>query len=271
MKAKKDKICFIGGGNMGEAIIRGLISQKLTAPQNIYLYEIDKSKHEKFVKMGINVASTAKDGISPCDFVLLALKPALIRGFLEENKEYFSDKVVLSIAASVPISLICEVLGEKTPTIRIMPNTPMLVGKGAAAISSNEYVSKKDFEYICRMLSGMSVLSVLDEDSMNKVISVNGSSPAYVYAFIRAMLKGAEEQGIGEKQALPLILRTIEGAVKMVEKSDVSIDTLIDRVCSPGGTTLAAMSVLSEKGFEEAVAEAMTACTQRADEISDGL
>lgn len=271
MKNKKEKVCFIGGGNMGEAIIKGLISQGLSANENIYLYEIDESKHEKFKALGVNVKTTSKDAILPSDFVLLALKPGIIRGFLEENKEYFSGKVVLSIAASVPIDLICEVLGEKTPAIRIMPNTPMLVGKGAAAISSNEYVSKEDFQYICRLLSGISVLSVLDEESMNRVISVNGSSPAYVYAFIRAMLNGASAQGISEKQALPLILRTIEGAVKMVEKSDVSIDTLIDRVCSPGGTTLAAMSVLSEKGFEDAVIEAMEACTNRADEITESL
>lgn len=256
---------------MGEAIIKGLVSKKLCSSQNIYLFEIDSSKHEKFKKTGINIVSSPKDGILASDFVLLALKPGVIRGFLEENKEYFAGKVVLSIAASVPISLICDVLGEKTPVIRIMPNTPMLVGKGAAAISSNENVSKKDFEYVCRMLSGLSVLSVLEEESMNRVISVNGSSPAYVYAFIRAMLNGAVSQGISEKQALPLILRTIEGAVKMVEKSDVSIDTLIERVCSPGGTTLAAMSVLSEKGYEEAVIEAMNACTIRADEITESL
>jgi pyrroline-5-carboxylate reductase len=121
------------------------------------------------------------------------------------------------------------------------------------------------------LFSGISVLSVLEEENMNRVISVNGSSPAYVYAFIRGMLEGAKEQGIDEKQALPLILRTIEGAVTMVEKSDVSIDTLIDRVCSPGGTTLAAMKVLSEKGFEDSVKEAMTACTSRADEITQSL
>lgn len=271
MKTRKDKICFIGGGNMGEAIIKGLVSQKLSEAGNIYLYEIDASKHDKFKKMGINVVSSPTEGILASDFVLLALKPALIRGFLEENKEAFTGKVVISIAASVPISLICQVLGEDTPAIRIMPNTPMLVGKGAAAISSNDKVCKKDFQYICQLFSGMSVLSVLEEESMNRVISVNGSSPAYVYAFIRAMLTGASEQGISEKQALPLILRTIEGAVKMVEKSDVSIDTLIERVCSPGGTTLAAMGVLEEKGFEKAVVEAMDACTKRADEITDGL
>ncbi len=271
MKNKKEKICFIGGGNMGEAIIKGLVSQKLCDSKNIFLYEIDETKHEKFKKLGVNIASNPSEGILASDFVLLALKPAIIRGFLESNKECLQGKVMISIAASVPISLICDVLGEATPAVRIMPNTPMLVGKGAAAISSNENVSKQDFQYICRLFSGISILSVLEEDSMNKVISVNGSSPAYVYAFIRAMMKGAQEQGISEKQALPLILRTIEGAVKMVEKSDVSIDTLIDRVCSPGGTTLAAMKVLSEKGFEEAITEAMNACTARADEITDGL
>lgn len=271
MKNIKEKICFIGGGNMGEAIIKGLVSGNLCKGENIYLYEIDKEKHEKFKKLGINLAKSAVDGIKNCDFVLLALKPALIRGFLEENKGSFSGKVVISIAASVPISLVCQVLGEETPVIRIMPNTPMLVGKGAAAISSNDNVSKKDFQYICRLFSGLSLVSVLEEESMNRVISVNGSSPAYVYAFIRAMLKGAEEQGIGEKQALPLILRTIEGAVRMVEKSDVSIDTLIERVCSPGGTTLEAMKVLSEKNFEDSIVEAMAACTARADEITDKL
>ena len=271
MKSTKEKICFIGGGNMGEAIIKGLVVQKLCMPENIFLYEIDESKHGKFKKMGVNIAKTPADGINASDFVLLALKPNVIRGFLAENKEALSGKIIISIAASVPISLICQVLGEETPAIRIMPNTPMLVGKGAAAISSNDNVSKKDFQYICRLFSGISLLSVLEEESMNRVISVNGSSPAYVYAFIRAMLKGAEEQGINEKQALPLILRTIEGAVKMVERSDVSIDTLIERVCSPGGTTLAAMKVLADRGFEDSVVDAMNACTARADEITESL
>ncbi len=271
MKNVKEKICFIGGGNMGEAIIKGLVSGQLCQSENIFLYEIDETKRENFKKTGINIVKTAKEGIEPSDFVLLALKPAVIRGFLEEHKEALSGKIIISIAASLPISLICDVLGKDTPAIRIMPNTPMLVGKGAAAISSNENVSKKDFQYICRLFSGISLMSVLDEEQMNRVISVNGSSPAYVYAFIRAMLKGAEEQGISEKQSLPLILRTIEGAVRMVEKSDVSIDTLISRVCSPGGTTLAAMKVLDEKGFEDSVTAAMTACTARADEITESL
>ncbi len=271
MKINKDKICFIGGGNMGEAIIKGLVGQKLLSGEKIFLYEIDEKKHEKFKKLKINIVKTAKEGIENADFVLLALKPTVIRGFLEENKEFFKGKTVISIAASVPLSLICQVLGESTPAIRIMPNTPMLVGKGAAAISSNENVNKKDFQYICRMFSGISLLSVLEEEQMNNVMSVNGSSPAYVYAFIRAMLEGAKEQGISEKQALPLILRTIEGAVKMVEKSDVPIDVLIDRVCSPKGTTLEAMKVLKEKGFENAVVEGMKACTKRADEITDEL
>ena len=268
---KREKICFIGGGNMGEAIIRGLIDKKLCEKENIWLYEIDKAKQEKFSRIGVNIAKTPTDGISESDFVLLALKPGVIRGFLTENKESLQGKVIISIAASVPISLICEVLGEGTPAIRIMPNTPMLVGKGASAISANDNVTKKDFQYICRLFSGISLVSVLEEENMNRVISVNGSSPAYVYAFIRGMLNGAIEQGIDEKQALPLILRTIEGAVKMVEKSDVSIDTLIERVCSPGGTTLEAMKVFSEKDFEKIIAEAMTACTNRADEITETL
>lgn len=268
---KREKICFIGGGNMGEAIIRGLIDKKLCEKENIWLYEIDKAKQEKFSRIGVNIAKTPTDGISESDFVLLALKPGVIRGFLTENKEAFQGKVVISIAASVPISLICQVLGDSTPAIRIMPNTPMLVGKGASAISANDNVTKKDFQYICRLFSGISLVSVLEEENMNRVISVNGSSPAYVYAFIRGMLNGAIEQGIDEKQALPLILRTIEGAVKMVEKSDVSIDTLIERVCSPGGTTLEAMKVFSEKDFEKIIAQAMTACTNRADEITETL
>ncbi len=268
---KKEKICFIGGGNMGEAIIKGFISNNLCKSENILLYEIDKTKHERFCKLGIVVAKTPAEGIENADFVLLALKPGIIRGFLEENKTVLGGKVIISIAASVPLSLVCEVLGNETPAIRVMPNTPMLVGKGAAAIAANENVSKKDFQYICRLFSGISALSVLNESEMNKVISVNGSSPAYVYSFIRAMIKGAEEQGICEKQALPLILRTIEGAVKMVEKSDVSIDVLIDRVCSPGGTTLAAMKVFEDKKFENIVVDAMNACTERADEITDTL
>lgn len=268
------KCAFIGGGNMGGAIIRGLISSGTLAPDRITVCCKHTDKYPAFRALGVQTADTIADAVENADFLFLCVKPGTIREVVEECVRapgYRAEMVFVSIAASVPISLICEAADGEVPVIRTMPSTPILVGEGTVALCENACVPKWAFETVCRLFSAIATVSVLEEAQLNAIISVNGSSPAYVYLFLKAMLDGAAEQGISAEQALPLLLRTVTGAAKMVSEADCSIEELIRRVCSPGGTTLAAMKVFEDADFTGIVKRAMDACTKRADEISASL
>ena len=148
-----------------------------------------------------------------------------------------------------------------------MPNTPLLLGCGATALCPSDNISDEDFDFVKRIFSASGVCQVLPENQMNTVISVNGSSPAYIYLFAKAMRDYAIEQGISESSAMELICSTLKGSAEMLTKSGDDVDTLIRKVSSPGGTTLAALDVLDRGGFYENIKEAMAACTKRAGEL----
>lgn len=259
---------------MANAMINGFLSTNEIEPDEIVIFDTDSSKYENYIMLGINTAETAISAVRDAEYTVIAVKPSIVpvlMSWLSEDKKAFDSTTFISIAAAVPIDLICSSLGSDVPVIRTMPSTPMLIGKGAVAICKNDLVVQDRFDYICGLLSSIAEVSVMEESSLNIVISVNGSSPAYVYLFVKAMLDGAAEQGISEQQAMPLILKTIEGVVDMIRQSDVNIETLIERVASPNGTTLAALESLYKDDFDGAVKRAMHACTKRANEISREL
>lgn len=268
------KLLFIGGGNIAGAVACGLVSSNAVPSDYITVYDIDESKFEKFYKLGINTTCDLADAAKNAEFIFLAVKPAVVKTVMRELSESGSvsnEAIIVSFAASVPISHIESSFGSSLPVIRTMPSTPILVGEGVLAVTRNSSVSAKAFEYFCRMMSSVAYVTVVDESEMNPIISVHGSSPAYVYLFVKSMLDAAEQQGISKDLALPLILKTIKGSVTMIEKSSVSIETLINNVASPNGTTLAAIDSFNEDDFSGAISRAMLACTKRADEISNEL
>ena len=148
-----------------------------------------------------------------------------------------------------------------------MPNTPLLLGVGATAISRNKYVTDKDYTKICGLFAASGTVTALDESLMNAVISVNSTSPVYLYMLAKAMLDNSVEQGIDEKASRELVFQALKGSVEMLCKSEYSPDELIKMVASPKGTTEAALKKLNELNFCDVVSKAMYACTQRADEI----
>ncbi len=274
MEHKKETFAFIGGGNMGGAIIRGIVSSGTIDPEQIVVCCKDAEPYPAFRKLGVHTADSIAEAIQGACYIFLCVKPNTIREVVSacrEAENYSPSVVFVSIAASVPSAHICEAMGFDVPVIRTMPNMPLSIGEGAVAICKNHLVPAKQFERSCRLFSSIATISVMEETQLNAVISVNGSSPAYVYLFIKAMLDGASEQGISKEQALPLILKTVVGSAKMVEKSDVPIEEQIRRVCSPGGTTLASMEVFQDADFVGIVKRAMQACTDRANELSDSL
>lgn len=273
-KSYAHRFAFLGVGNMGGALLNGFLKSGLVKPEEIIVFDIDSSKYNNYIMQGIKTAPDTASAVRGAEYTVIALKPSIVGSSMKElsaDKTAFEGTTFISIAAAVPIDYICESLGEIVPVIRTMPSTPMLIGQGAIALCRNSAVEKEKFEFMCRLFSEIAEVSVMEESCLNSIISVNGSSPAYVYLFVKAMLEGAMEQGITKEQALPLILKTIEGSVDMIRQSDVDIDVLIQRVASPNGTTLAALNSFYKDDFVGAIKRAMAACTKRADEISKEL
>ncbi|MBR2022016.1 MAG: pyrroline-5-carboxylate reductase [Clostridia bacterium] len=265
------KIAFIGAGNMATAIIKSIVNSGRMKPEEILVYDKFIDKAETLSTFGISVCYSLGDACNGAECILLAVKPQDYEELLANIKNVttsLESKLFISIAAAISCSFICLKLGCDCPVIRVMPNTPLLLGVGATAISRNDRVSDKLYSKICTLFASSGTVCSLDESLMNMVISVNSSSPVYLYMLAKAMTEKAIEYGISEKNAAELVNQTLKGSVEMLIKSGKTPDELIRMVASPGGTTLAAISALDENNFSESVKLAMDACTDRANELS---
>lgn len=262
------KFGFIGCGNMATAILNGMLSNSFVSADSVYIYDLDASKCQGFVLQGATLCDSVSDVVLHSDIILLAVKPQNFPDVLPQIKSDSScHKLFVSIAAGISISYIRELLGYDAMVVRVMPNTPLLLSKGASALSPSDNVSADDFDIIKGIFDLLGVVEIIDEKHMNKIISLNGSSPAFFYLFTKAMLDYAVECGIDSDSALNLICATLEGSACMMRESSDDIDTLIKKVSSPGGTTIAALNSFEENNFVEIIQKAMNACTDRAQEL----
>lgn len=262
------KIGFIGAGNMATAIIKGLMAQNDGKVDYISVFDTDENKCEIMKALGVNICSSGAEVVQESDITVLAVKPQNYAEVLEEIKPAVSEsKTFVSIAAGISIGFVQSALDCKCPVVRVMPNTPLLLKKGASALCPSENISDEDRQIVYDMFAGSGVCEYLSEEHMNEIIAVNGSSPAYIYLFAKAMADYAQKQGIDYDKAMNLVCATLEGSAAMLRESGDSADVLIQKVSSKGGTTIAALDKLKEHGFYEAVQDAMAACTKRAEEL----
>lgn len=262
------KIGFIGAGNMATAIINGIISNNASLPENLNVFDLDAEKISLMQEKGVNTLADSKAVVTNSDIIVLAVKPQNYAEVLQEIKAVTDEsKIFVSIAAGISIAYVREQLGLNCPVVRVMPNTPLLLGKGASALCPSENISDEDFATVKNMFALSGTVEVIEEANMNEIISVNGSSPAYVYLFAKVMADYAKSCGIDYDKAMNLICATLEGSAEMLRNSGDDAETLIQKVSSKGGTTIAALNKLREYNFEEAVTEAMKACTNRAEEL----
>ena len=276
----RSKIAFIGVGNMASAILGGITSRK-TDPilwSDIILFNRHREKIEKYESLGAYIAESLEEAVSAADCILLCIKP---QNFIEILPRFSSindieKKLFISIAAGITTDAISSA-ANNAAVIRVMPNTPILVGKGVSAISRNALVTDSDFEFACQIFSSAGSVVQIDELEMNRIISVTGSSPAYVFMIIKAMYDAAVSQGLlkddsnlglTEKELTDAICDTIIGAAMLMKSSGKSPEENIQAVCSKGGTTEKAVASLEEYKIYEAFSVAMQRCTQRADELS---
>lgn len=261
------KTGFIGAGNMATAIIKGLIAQSDCADQ-LYVYDLSEEKLALMKALGVNTCASSEEVVSNSDIIVLAVKPQNYAEVLEQLQPVVSeDKTFVSIAAGISIDYVQNALQCNCPVVRVMPNTPLLLKKGATALCPSDNISDEDREQVYQMFAGSGICEYITEDHMNEIIAVNGSSPAYIYLFAKAMADYAESCGIAYDKAMHLVCAALEGSAAMLRESGDSADVLIDKVSSKGGTTIAALEILRERGFTEAIQDAMAACTKRAEEL----
>ena len=261
------KIGFIGAGNMATAIIKGIIARNGNA-DSINVFDVSEEKQNLMKELGAAVCGSCADVTAKSDIIVLAVKPQHYAEAIASLKDAATaEKTFVSIAAGISISYVQNALGKACPVVRVMPNTPLLLGKGASALCPSDNISEEDKQIVEELFAGSGVCEYITEEHMNEIISVNGSSPAYIYLFAKAMADYAESCGIDYDKAMNLICATLEGSAAMLRESGDSADVLIEKVSSKGGTTIAALNKLREHGFTEAIRDAMQACTDRAEEL----
>lgn len=259
------KLGFIGLGNMATAIITGIRKKDMVAAGDI----IGSDKTPVMVegakeKFGINAITDNREVASQADILVLAVKPIFVPEVMAEIKDVIKENtLIISIAAGKTLAFLEEGLGADKKIIRCMPNTPALVLEGCTGVCVNGNVTEEETNRVLELLSSFGVASLVPERLMDAVVGVSGSSPAYVFMFIEAMADAAVAAGMPRNQAYTFAAQAVLGSAKLVLETGKHPGELKDMVCSPGGTTIAAVQVLEEKGFRAAVMDAIEKCVEK--------
>ncbi|WP_078549358.1 pyrroline-5-carboxylate reductase [Litchfieldia alkalitelluris] len=266
----KRTIGFIGSGKMAQSIIQGLIKSEVIFPNNIIVSaKTESTLIEMKNRFAVQTTLDNKEVSQKSDILFLAVKPNLHQFILNEIKQYINkDTIIITIAAGISIEMIEGFFLESVKVVRTMPNTPSLVGEGMTAICFNQEVSKEEEAEVAELFKGIGKVEFIEENMMNAIPAVSGSSPAYVYMFIEALADGAVLQGIPRQQALNLAAQAVLGAAKMVMDTGLHPAVLKDQVCTPGGATIEAVATLERNAFRAAIIDAMEECTKKSISLS---
>ncbi|MDH3349533.1 MAG: pyrroline-5-carboxylate reductase [Desulfobulbaceae bacterium] len=264
-----NKIGLVGGGQMGEALVRGMISGGVLTPSDIIIAEPDSHRREH-MHSTYNINTTADPG-EACSFasiIILAVKPQIMPLVLDSYKDILTkEHLVISIAAGITLSALEDGLSPGIPIIRVMPNTPALVLAGISALSGNNSVHKKDMNAALHIFSAVGECVEVAENLLDAVTGLSGSGPGYVFTFIEAMIDGGVLAGIPRPIAEKLALHTVFGSAKLGIESGEPAAVLKGKVTSPGGTTIAGLQVLEKAGIRGTIMSAIEEATHRSKEL----
>ncbi len=265
-------IGFIGGGNMATAIIGGILRAGLVEAEQIVASDVSKEALESLsADFGIRTTTNNCAVAVQADILVLAIKPQFFATALPQIASSIAEdegKLVISIAAGQSLEKIATMLGEQVKLIRVMPNTPAFVGEAMSGYCGNTLVGEADYADARAILESFGQAELVPESMMDVVTGVSGSSPAYVFMFIEAMADAAVADGMPRVQAYKFAAQSVLGSAKMVLEAGKHPGELKDMVCSPGGTTIEAVTVLEQMGMRSAVIEAQRACVVKSKELS---
>lgn len=268
------KLTVIGGGQMARALLGGMIQQEVLSPGNLTVVAPSSATQQWWTDrypgcraMGGSAGRSGENAMDGSDVVLLAVKPHVVGSVLADPAADYDGKLVISIAAGISLAELASGAGHHR-VVRVMPNTPSLVGEGAAAYCTAEETSEEDVKNVETMLGSVGYVTRVSESQLDAVTGLSGSGPAYVFLMIEALADGGVAAGLPRQIAMDLAVQTVRGAATMVRDSGDHPGLLKDNVCSPGGTTIAAMRVLEHNAVRGALMDAVAASATRSRELA---
>lgn len=267
----EQKIGFVGAGQMATALGQGFVRAQLTAGSHLLAADPAAEAAKRFAETtGASIADGNVDLVQQVDVIVLAVKPQQMGAVLDEIRPAVTpEKLIVSIAAGVPLATMAAALGDEARLVRVMPNTPCLVGRGACGFCLGAAAQKADAALVEDLLASVGIAFQVPEKLMDAVTGLSGSGPAYVYTIIEALSDGGVRMGLPRNIATALAAQTVAGAAEVVLATGEHTGTLKDRVTSPGGTTIAGIQVLEEGGLRAALMAAVEAATERSIELGE--
>ncbi|MBM3879628.1 MAG: pyrroline-5-carboxylate reductase [Verrucomicrobia bacterium] len=263
---------FIGAGKMASALARGILRASLATPDQIMASDVLEGAREHFAReLNTPTSSTNAEVVRFANVVVLAVKPDQVAGVLEEVRPYVTDHhLLISIAAGITLKKLQEGLFEGARVVRVMPNTPALIGVCASAYALGEWATEEDGETARRLFASVGTTFAVKEHLLDAVTGLSGSGPAYVYLMIEALSDGGVAAGLPREAATKLAAQTVLGAARMVLETGLHPGALKDMVTSPAGTTIEGIHELEKAGVRGALMNAVRAATQRARALGQG-
>ena len=268
---KDKKIGIIGTGNMGESLINGLLYARSSAPKNIICSDIRKDKL-KWVSDTYGVVTTTSntDVVKASEIVIYAVKPQIMAPTLRETAAYLDmSKVIISIAAGVPLAAIESCLNKDLRLIRVMPNIAASVKEGAAAIAPGKHASKGDLKVAKAIFDSVGKSIIIEEEFMDAITGLSGNGPAYIFLIVDALADAGVKMGLSREDALLLSAQSVLGAAKLLLETNEHPGRLKDKVTSPGGTAIAALHTIEAGGLRTTLINAVEAGTKRSRELGE--
>jgi pyrroline-5-carboxylate reductase len=270
---KQFTLAIIGLGNMGGALLSGIVNSDLIKKEKIAIFDAVPQKVKSYENdFEVKALDDLKELISSSKYILLAVKPQNIHELMPFLKEYCNteNNVIISIAAGIPTTYFEKNIGNIS-VLRIMPNTPALVGKGVSAVSKGKFVKKDHVDFAELLMNSMGFVVLLDEKFQNLATALSGSGPAYFFLFCKFLISFAVKNGLDTKTAKKMVINTMLGAGEVLSKTDKTIDELIKSVSSPEGTTERALNKFASNNLEEIFTEALGAALKRSVEMESAI
>lgn len=262
-------LAFLGGGNMGEAMLKGLLNARFAEPQQLLVADINRQRVEYLERTyGVRGAVNNREAVAEADVIILAVKPQNLPELLQDIREELDEtKLVISIAAGVPLRTIEEIVKKELRLIRTMPNTPALVQEAATALARGTFASEPDLKLAEQIFASVGKTIVIEENLMDAVTGLSGSGPAYVFLLIEAMADSGVKMGLTRQASLLLSAQTVLGAARLLLETNEHPGRLKDMVCSPGGTAIVGLHTLEQGGLRTTIINAVEAATKRSIEL----
>jgi pyrroline-5-carboxylate reductase len=262
------KLYFIGSGKMATAIAGGVVSAGIISSAEMGAFDPAEAAADTFAAATGILTDTDSpvNGIADAEAILIAVKPQMITTALSPYRDLLKNKLLISIAAGITIAKLHEITGAAR-IIRVMPNTPALVGKGASAFAAADACTEADIDFAKTLLDAVGLSMTVKENDLDAVTALSGSGPAYVFEFIQALADGGVAEGLTRDAALQLAIQTVAGAAEMIKATGEHPSALKDKVTSPAGTTSRALELLASQGFSGTVIQAVRAAAARSREL----